>query len=665
MASALNTAILGALALLLWTSIGLVASRRLLPQALIWPSAPALGFALQSAVALPLFMFLGFSRVAVVLVLAAMFALAIYDFVRSDREVRADFSGALFAIAGVIALAAAMAVLPKGSGDAVTLAGPIYDHSKIAIVDEIVRRGVPPGNPFFGDSASGLPYYYLLHFSAGQLAALTGFGGWNADAALTWFTAFAATLLAMGLAVHLSGKRSAAMWTALLTLAGSSRPLFSYLTGRSEALEPLMSYDPGLSTLLFQVSWAPQHVASASCVVLAILLLTQAAVRFSWLAVAVLAIVMAAAFQSSVWVGGLVLALSGITVVAALLLRLPVESWRNVLLTGAPAAVAAIVLASPLLIELWRSAVGRGGEFPVALEPYPVVGDLFPDAIGNYADVPAFWLLLLPIDLTVIYVAGLLGMFWLVRNKAIQSTPLVCLTALAFVSLCVSWLLQGKISANNDLGWRAVLPAILVLTAFAAAGISVWIERRAWLPLSLTAVFFLIGVPGGVRLIYEHAVGGPNVKPAPFVQTASMWRAVREVSGGEDRIASNPAFLANATFWPINISWALQADRRSCYAGNEFALAFVPIPEERREQIGVQFARIFAGTATPEDLAEMITQYHCRVVLLTPADGAWANDAFANSALYRQVASTPGWRIYRTTESAQIPANQLNPRSSQ
>jgi hypothetical protein len=39
--------------------------------------------------------------------------------------------------------------------------------------------------------ADGVAYYYLWHFSAAVVAVLTGVSGWEADAALTWFTAFA------------------------------------------------------------------------------------------------------------------------------------------------------------------------------------------------------------------------------------------------------------------------------------------------------------------------------------------------------------------------------------------------------------------------------------------------------------------------------------------
>ncbi len=63
------------------------------------------------------------------------------------------------------------------------------------------------------------------------------------------------------------------------------------------------------------------------------------------------------------------------------------------------------------------------------------------------------------------------------------------------------------------------------------------------------------------------------------------------------RFANNPLFLRDVTPWPVNISWALLADRSSCFAGREMALAFAPLPPPRREAIDTQFIRVFAGAA--------------------------------------------------------------------
>ncbi|MFY9895317.1 MAG: hypothetical protein WAK63_14425 [Xanthobacteraceae bacterium] len=97
----------------------------------------------------------------------------------------------------------------------------------------------------------------------------------------------------------------------------------------------------------------------------------------------------------------------------------------------------------------------------------------------------------------------------------------------------------------------------------------------------------------------------------------------------------------------MNISWAPLANRSSCFAGRDLALAFAPLPPPRREAIDAQFIRVFAGGGTAADVSDMATRYGCEVVVVVPQDGAWTRDPFAASADYRLAENRDGhWRIY-------------------
>jgi hypothetical protein len=125
---------------------------------------------------------------------------------------------------------------------------------------------------------------------------------------------------------------------------------------------------------------------------------------------------------------------------------------------------------------------------------------------------------------------------------------------------------------------------------------------------------------------------------------------VRRHTGLAERLANNPLFLADMTPWPINISWALMANRRSCYAGKELAIPFAPISSARRAAIEAQFVRIFAGEPAADDVAQLATRFRCDVAVVTPQDGAWRRDPFGSDGLYRLVEERPdAWRIYRRT----------------
>ena len=113
------------------------------------------------------------------------------------------------------------------------------------------------------------------------------------------------------------------------------------------------------------------------------------------------------------------------------------------------------------------------------------------------------------------------------------------------------------------------------------------------------------------------------------------------------RIANNPRFLADLTPWPVNISWALLANRSSCFAGREMAIAFAPGPPERRAVIDAEFLRVFVGQGTPNDVHDLAMKYGCDVVVLVPQDKAWDQDPFAESPDYRLAETRERrWRIY-------------------
>src|SRR5262249_53858884 len=154
--------------------------------------------------ALPVFFVIGMTRTTVIagFAVAAIGALVVLwrGASRGGERVFAPVVVAALLAAALLAFAVASAILPKVSSAGVALAAPIFDHAKIAMVDEMVRQGVPPANPFFA-APSRLAYYYLWHFSAAELAVVTGVSGWAADAALTWFTAFASLGMMIGLAV--------------------------------------------------------------------------------------------------------------------------------------------------------------------------------------------------------------------------------------------------------------------------------------------------------------------------------------------------------------------------------------------------------------------------------------------------------------------------------
>src|SRR5215470_1685530 len=199
MAAPLNAVLCALAGAAVWSVLGFAIARQLLPRVLALGAAPVIGWAVFSAAALPILNLIGFSTLTVIGLAALGPALASIGLRRplaASEPIDPKWLVAAAIAAAILALAPALALLPKYSESGVHLAAPIFDHAKIAIIDAMTRQGLPPVNPVFGGPAQAgrLAYYYLWHFNAAELA-VPPFGpfrvsGWEADIALTWFTAF-------------------------------------------------------------------------------------------------------------------------------------------------------------------------------------------------------------------------------------------------------------------------------------------------------------------------------------------------------------------------------------------------------------------------------------------------------------------------------------------
>jgi hypothetical protein len=276
-----------------------------------------------------------------------------------------------------------------------------------------------------------------------------------------------------------------------------------------------------------------------------------------------------------------------------------------------------------------------------------VLGSLFPANLRRVLDLSAYWLILLPIEFPAAYLAGSLALAIMLRSAPGKPEKLfvATLACLAGASLVTAWLLVSTLGDNNDLGTRAVLPAVSVLIAAAAAGMT--LSPRRVLIVATAIGGLVLSLPDTVRMIRSNVAGTPHGDGDVFAQTPELWQAVRRYAPPNVRVANNPLFLADLTPWPANLSWALLANRSSCFAGRELVLALAPLSATDREAINAQFVRVFSGEGTPQDVDDMAKKYGCDVVVVVPQDKAWDHDPFASSPDYRLAENRDGrWKIY-------------------
>ena len=640
----------GLTAAVFFTSCGWSLARLVIPGPLAFGVAPALGWAAFSVIGLPVFLHLPytpFCTFAFVLVFLVA-SLALLRLPKLQPVGAATLPWWVVAAAGILALLPAIAIVPKYADGGILLGPQMYDHAKVAIIDQIMRQGMPPQNPFFGlaGTPSGLAYYYLWYFAAALAGSLLHVRGWTADIAMTWFTAFSSAVLMMALAVHITGRMRAIWLVAALCIPASIRPflgLFTHNFGKH-----LIITDSDIGAWLNQASWVPQHLASGCCCVISAILIARIAVCGSWLAAILLSVTVAAGFESSTWVGGVTFAVAAVATAPLLMWQMTNQARGRFVIRLGLAVVLVGVIIVPFCLQQAADMAAKHVGVPIALRPYRALGSDFPASIRSVADFLVFWPLILPFNFPALLPVGAVGCAYALAQGENRRDPLT-LTLVCFATAClaVTWLASSTID-NNDLGWRAVIPSLLILPPFAALAWSRWPASTAGIWVAAALVLGLAGVPQQVIALDQNIGGQRPADAAGFAQSVAMWKDVRRFAAPGDRVGNNPQLLARSTPWADNISWALLSNRPSCYSGWATAIAYAAVPRAELRQIDALFQRVFAGHAQAGDVENLAVRYGCQVIVITPADGAWLHDPFADAPEYRLVDSqTDGWKIYQ------------------
>jgi hypothetical protein len=208
----------------------------------------------------------------------------------------------------------------------------------------------------------------------------------------------------------------------------------------------------GMAGWLFQATWVPQHLMAASCVVAAMLLVTRYALQQDLALVVTIALLVAAGFESSAFVGGIAFAVAGL--IAAPILLGEVDARRRLRFVGGLAIAALLVLCliAPFVRDQLVAVHARGNAEPIVVSPYSVFGSQFPSWLRHVLDVPGYWLIILPVELPATFIAGMIAFAAALRSVMSRSERLATkvFACLAGAGLVVSWLFVSTLGENND-----------------------------------------------------------------------------------------------------------------------------------------------------------------------------------------------------------------------
>ncbi|MER9056894.1 hypothetical protein [Mesorhizobium sp. M0910] len=618
--------------------------------------APVIGLGIFGAAGVSVFHLLPLTAINLILVVLALFAVAFWlskgavdPLLRSPTN--PGFSW--LTVAFLLCLLPTFAIIPQHYGESAGVGDPIWDHTKIAIINEIAQNGLPPGNPYYSEAGtpSKLIYYYVWHFIAACSSVITGASGWEADIALTGMTALCSTFVVTWLAVARSRSANAAWWALPLLLVGSLKPIVRFVSGRW--LDTWMAQEYSFDAWIIQTSWAPQHVFSGSVALIAIMayirILHCNAGRDLSLTVFSGAM-LASAYGSSMWAGGfsllLILPIVGVLSVSDVVRA---ERLMQVIILLSVTIAIAVLCAGVLVYE---QAVILHARNSVEFWVFPIfVG------MGWFLDLPGFWFVLLIIDFSIMYASFVI---WAL-SMPYEETAIYSKIDRAIIVIVVAPLFCAQFMHSvifyNDLAWRVIIPSLLVMVAVTAALFSLQIGKATLIGrlTTITAIVFLApSILAGAQFVYlsdlQFRVQGPETSEGTaFSASPEMWKAVREVTPSNEAVANNPLDFANVTYQPGNISWATLSQRRNCATTlgllRSYAAQLTP---DQASEVYKLFVDAFRGEATEGDLRVMKERYLCKTLVVTTRDGLWDKPVLDNSSVYKLVSEKKGsWRIYR------------------
>ncbi len=617
--------------------------------------APALGWAVLGAISLPVFMLVPFRPAAVALVtlLVAAIAWLLGGWIKPSMPAETAsprLSWPWITIAGLVSLIPAYSVAPHVFHDGIGFAAPIFDHEKAALIDAMVRTGIPPLNPFFSKTGVSpwLSYYYGWYFLAAQAALLTGVNGWSADIVFTGLTAFVSLVFMGWAALRLSGRALAAWLVLPLSLTSTLFPILGFIIG--PAFGHIFANEHGLESWIIQSAWVPQHLFAAVLAGLALIALLRLmeSQRVDPVLCLLIGTLVGFSYNASVWVG-----LTGLLPVLAVT-ALAGFTWnRRGLWLAQMSLAGGFCLAAAAALALQEA--GR-------LHTGPVIGfwlfPVFAASANTLLNLFGYWFLLLPLFFGALYIGALAWAAPRLARTGRMRPAERGLVAACFVPLLVAESLHSVI-ATNDLGWRCVLVSVLAMTIVSAAWLAE-LRGKAWVLVFGAALLgpgLVSGLAYATGMTATQALyGTPSPDARRFrAVDREMWRAVDALTPPREAVASNPLYEQSLTPWAGNISWAMLSNRSSCTPPSAYLAAFASgVPPQQQAELSSLAQKVFNGAPQPEDFKTLRDVYECRTLLVTPGDALWTLPRSTPEPYYRLAAEKPGdWRIYRATSSDQ------------
>jgi hypothetical protein len=276
-------------------------------------------------------------------------------------------------------------------------------------------------------------------------------------------------------------------------------------------------------------------------------------------------------------------------------------------------------------------------------------------------------------------VSVVLGLPALVARKGDASGRILRLIAGfgGFGFLLVTQFFKSNI-ANNDLGWRAPIVPIIMLSAWASAALvelplvgtvsGLW-RRRAML-VRFRSVLMPLGWLGLVlglwSMLVFYPVAWTMAVPASslaahqrFLLQDQAWHDARRFAAKNQRIQANPDGFPELVAWREVLPQALFSDRSTAYQSPDYAITYAYTYDRKQMERQYQLIRrVFHGHPRRTDLRLLRDVLGVKVILVDTDDLLWGSRVLDRSRIYRLAERRKFYRIYVATQW-HMPANSV------
>ena len=539
-----------------------------------------------------------------------------------------------------------------------------FDYSvRIAFTHSIAAFGLPARNPFhFPGHPAVLRYHYFWMIVCAQISRL-GVPGVDARTAFIagamWTGIGLISLIPLYLRLFFSASQNlllkSRLGIALLAVTGLDiipALLMIWLSriGLISGISPSVEWwNDQVDGWLYTMLWEPHYICSLVACLSGFLLVwtlpcdARRGRRIATAAVAGMAF--ASATGSGIYVAMIFALFFAIWFAISTVRR----DWRGVeALTVA--GFTALILIRPFLAGLSAAPTDGASRFPLELTvraflPVELLLKLFQlnqPWLRNTTDF-----LLLPLnyflEFGVFFVVGRIMWTRFRQGKIKSDRNEQAALLLAVVSIVFCTFVKSTIIANNDLGWRGMLPAQFILLLWAANLLSERINRTPQIRLLIALGF--IGV------IYDYAI----LRTYPVLSDLGKMPKIDWV-GKDDQVGLRTLANREAYEWirahtpetaiiqqnpdPVlqDTFFGAYGQRQALASGGACGTAFGGNPAECSGFLP-QLTQLFAG-GSPDELARACRTLPVQIILANDTDEAWrdraswvwkANPAFANN----------------------------------